>query len=228
MFNCLQTKTILFLEDNETIAKHSIALFNEFVQTVYHAVRIIDAQSLLKSHTIDIIISDIELDGENGLDFIQKVRDENPSVPIIIISGHKDEIFLFRSIPLNLTAYLLKPIILKELIDVFRRCCDKLEHSQQITPVTIAIKDGWDYNQELKTIQNTKELFILNKKENLFIELLLQNQNRVITKNMIHSSVWKHEEMSDAAVANFILRIRKRFGKEFIHTIPDIGYRLTL
>jgi two-component system, OmpR family, response regulator VanR len=228
MFDFLQTKTILFLEDNQTIAKHSIALFKEFVPTVHHAVNIIEAQTLLNSHTIDIIISDIKLDGENGLDFIQRVRKENPLIPIIIISGHKDEAFLFRSIPLNLTGYLLKPIVLEELIDVFRHCCEKLESCKKSIISTIPIKNAWEYNQELKTLQNSNELFILSKKEILFIELLLENRNRIITKNMIHSSVWNHEDMSDAALANFILRIRKRFGKDFVYTIPDIGYRLTL
>ena len=224
----LKTKTILFIEDNETVAKHSIPLFNEFVQKVLYATSIMNAQTLLKSHDVDIIISDIKLNDENGLDFIQKIREDNISIPIIIISGHKDETFLFRSIPLNLTAYLLKPIILEELIEAFKRCCIMLKDSQQTTTEIIMIKDGWSYNKDLKTIQNSHELFILSKKENLFVELLIQNPTRIITKSMIESSVWGHEVMSDAAIANFILRIRKRFGKEFVHTIPDIGYRLTL
>lgn len=225
MLKRLTDKSILFIEDDKEVAKHSIVLFQEFVENVYHASSTAEADTVLQSHTVDIIISDIKLKTENGLDFIYRIRQENPFVPIIIISGHKDEAFLFRSITLGLTAYLLKPIAYDDLIDAFERCSDKIAQNQQDL---VKMKDGWQYSQELKTLQKNNELFILNKKEILFIELLIQNKDRIITKSMIQTSVWESEEMSDAAISNFILRIRKRFGKTFIYTVPDIGYRYTL
>lgn len=221
----LKDKSILFIEDDNDVAKHSILLFQEFVKNVFHVTTTIEAEALLHLQPVDIIISDIKLKNENGLDFIYRIRQENPFIPIIIISGHKDEAFLFRSITLGLTAYLVKPVALDDLIEAFVRCNDKIIQNQQDI---IVLKDGWQYNQELKTLHKNNELFILNKKEILFIELLVKNTDRIITKNMIQTSVWDSQEMSDAAISNFILRIRKRFGKTFIHTIPDIGYRYSL
>ena len=40
--------------------------------------------------------------------------------------------------------------------------------------------------------------------------------------------VYEDESMSDSALNNFVLRIRKRFGKNFLHTIPDIGYKMII
>ena len=43
---------------------------------------------------------------------------------------------------------------------------------------------------------------------------------------MFLAYVYEYETMSDSALNNFIMRIRRRFGKTFLHTIPDVGYKL--
>ena len=60
------------------------------------------------------------------------------------------------------------------------------------------------------------------------MDLLCINKDRLITKDMLQASVWQEDEMSDSAVTNFMLRIRRRFGKDFIYTIPDLGYRFKI
>jgi two-component system response regulator VanR len=221
----LKDKSILFLEDNLEFAKNTIVLFDVFVKNVYHAATIEEAETLLQDFSIDIIISDIKLKKENGLDFIQKFRTDNVQTPIIILSGHKDEDFLFQAIPLKLTAYLLKPIKYDELINALRLCSETITLYQN---PQISLKENWLFNIETKTLEKEGEAFVLNKKEALFMELIAHNRDRLITKEMIHASVWEFEEMSDSAVTNFILRIRRRFGKTFIYTIPDLGYRFSL
>ncbi len=219
----LKEKSILFLEDNVDFAINTIALLKVFVQNVFHAQTISDAYQILSSSSVDIIICDIKLKNENGLDFIRKYRETDPQIPIIIISGHKDEEFLFSAIPLKLTAYLLKPIKYDMLVDALNRCLE-LINVQQIKK--IELKDGWIYDFENRCLEKGEERYTLNKKEVLFMELLSRNRDRLITKEMMHGSIWQHDDMSDSAITNFILRIRRRFGKEFIFTIPDIGYRL--
>lgn len=221
----LKNKTILFLEDNIDFANNTIVLFHVFVKAIFHVTTIEEANSVLNNHTVDIIISDIKLRQENGLDFIKKVREKDSHVPIIVLSGHKDETFLFRSIPLNLTAYLLKPIKYDELIDAFQKCSEKIGfHQQSIVP----LKEEWYFDTANKILIHKEKKSTLNKKETLFIEMLSLNRDRLITKEMFQNYVWEEDEMSDSALTNFILRIRRRFGKDFIYTIPDLGYRFKL
>lgn len=225
MLERLKDKVILFLEDNIEFAANTIDLLQVFVRHVYHAQNISEANQLLNSNLIDIIICDIKLKNENGLDFIQDFRNQNTKIPIVVISGHKDEEFLFRAIPLGLTAYLLKPIKYEALINVLHQCLEMIDMHQM---EKIELKDGWFYNIENKCLEKEGSVYALNKKEALFIELLSQNRDRLITKEMINGSVWQFDEMSDSAISNFILRIRRRFGKNFVFTIPDIGYRLKM
>lgn len=223
MLENLKHKTILFLEDNMEFAVNTTNLLQVFVQTVHHAQDISQAHTILSSNSIDIIICDIKLKNENGIDFIREVRRTDTKTPILIISGHKDEEFLFRAIPLGLTAYLLKPIKYETLIDALKQCVDAIDAHQM---KKIELKEGWYYDIENKCLEKEEILYTLNKKEALFMELLSKNRDRLITKEMIGAAVWLHDEMSASAITNFILRIRRRFGKNFIFTIPDVGYRL--
>lgn len=223
MLENLKHKTILFLEDNLEFAANTINLLQMFVQTVYHAQEIEQARTILSSNPIDIIICDVKLKNENGIDFIRDVRTKDTKIPILIISGHKDEKFLFRAIPLGLTAYLLKPLKYETLIDALKQCVDAIDAHQM---KKIELKEGWYYDIENKCMEKGGILYTLNKKEALFIELLSKNRDRLITKEMVDAAVWGYDEMSDSAITNFILRIRRRFGKNFIFTIPDVGYRL--
>lgn len=58
--------------------------------------------------------------------------------------------------------------------------------------------------------------------------MLCENKSKIITRNMILNIVYEDENMSDASLNNFIMRLRKRFGKKFLHTIPDVGYKMIL
>lgn len=223
--NHLRERSILFLEDNEEFAANTIALLNMFLREVYHATTVEMALEYMQKEAVDIIISDIRIKSQNGLDFISHVRQSDSNIPIIILSGHKDEAFLFRSIPLNLTAYLLKPIKYEELIEALSRCAEKIA----IASVRfLELKDGWSFDNEAKIMVNEGKKYSLNKKETLFIEMIVLNRDRLITKEMFQHMVWQEDDMSDSALTNFILRIRRRFGKKFIYTIPDLGYRFKL
>jgi DNA-binding response OmpR family regulator len=219
----LANKNLLLLEDSDEFIENIVCLFNMFVKKTFIAKDIDSATKILKENNINIIVSDIHLKNENGLDFIKKVRETDQQIPIVVLSGYKDENLLFRAMTLNLTGYLVKPVNFKSLVDIFEECSKKLL-SQNI--VNILLKDDFIYNKNLKNVSKNDEIFELNKKEILFFELLCENRTKVITKDMIANTIYEYESMSDSALNNFIMRIRKRFGKNFLHTIPDIGYKM--
>lgn len=219
----LSDKNLLLLEDNEDFVLNAVSLFNIFVKRTFVAANIDEAFKLLRDESIDIIISDIKLKNENGLDFIRSVREKNNQIPIIVLSGHKDEEMLFRAMTLNLSGYLLKPINFKMLSETFEQCSKKLESN---TLRKIELKDGYFYDKELKKITKEEEVFELNKKEILFMEMLCEHKHKVITRDMFLAFVYEYNLMSDSALNNFIMRIRRRFGKSFLYTIPDVGYKL--
>lgn len=225
MTNYLNDKNLLLLEDSNEFIDNAISLFNMFVKHTYVVKNIKEAFEILETKKIDLIISDINLKNESGLDFIEKFREKNNETPILILSGYKDEDLLFRAMSLNLSGYLLKPINFKALIEAFEKCENKMKFNNQ---TIVELKNDFKYDKELKRLIKNDEIFELNKKEILFFEMLCENKQKIITRDMFFKCVYEYEQMSNSALNNFILRIRKRFGKDFLHTIPDIGYKLTL
>lgn len=221
----LSDKNLLLLEDSDEFIENAVSLFNMFVKRTFVAKNIKEAFKILNDEKIDLIISDVNLKKESGLDFIEEFRKTNNETPILILSGYKDEDLLFKAMTLNLSGYLLKPINFKALIEAFEKCGNKIKFNNQ---AIVELKDGFKYDKELKRIIKMNEIYELNKKEILFFEMLCENKKRVITKDMFIKFVYEYEPMSDSALNNFILRIRKRFGKNFLHTIPDIGYKMII
>ncbi len=218
-------KYLLLLEDNDEFIENAISLFNMFVKKTFIAKNIEEAFKILENEKIDLIISDINLKNESGLDFIKKFRETNNEMPILILSGYKDEDLSFKAMTLNLSGYLIKPINFNALIESLEKCEHKIKFNNQ---TIIELKDSFKYDKELKRVIKQNEIFELNKKEILFFEMLCENKKRIITKDMFIQFVYEYEPMSDSALNNFILRIRKRFGKNFLHTIPDIGYKMII
>ena len=223
MIEQLKSKQILFIEDDEELSQMMIPIFKVFVKEVFYAPTLADAKEILNEQHIDLIFTDIHLKNENGLDFVKEIRSTNEEIPIIVLSGYKDEPLLLKAIPLGLTDYLIKPVNYTQLTIAFEKCIQKIG---KVSQQRILLSNGFEYSVDEKKLVKEGVWYELKKKELLFMELLSKNKNRLITKEMIQDCVWESEDMSDAALYNFIMRIRNRFGKDFIHMISNLGYRL--
>ncbi|AHJ12705.1 two-component response regulator [Sulfurospirillum multivorans DSM 12446] len=214
---------MLFVEDDEELSYMMIPIFKVCVKEVFYASTLEQALTLYHNQSIDLIFTDIHLHNENGLDFVKQVRKSNEEIPIVVLSGYKDETLLLKAIPLGLTDYLIKPVNYTQLTLAFEKCLSKFSKSSS---QSIPLSNGFFYYSEEQVLFKDGQYYELKKKEILFMELLRKNKNRLITKDMIQVSVWENEDMSDAALYNFIMRIRHRFGKDFVHMVSNLGYRL--
>lgn len=78
-----------------------------------------DAVSALKfmyESESDVIITDIQMPGISGLDMISRIRERNPDIPVIILSGYGNFLYAQRAIELGVKKYLTKPTNTRELI----------------------------------------------------------------------------------------------------------------
>lgn len=78
-----------------------------------------DAASALKfmyESENDVIITDIKMPGMSGLDMISSIRERNPDIPVMILSGYGNFLYAQRAIELGVRKYLTKPTNTKELV----------------------------------------------------------------------------------------------------------------
>ena len=220
----LKSKSVLFVENNEEFAQNFMTLLELFVHKIWHCKDLTSANHTFQAEKIDIIISDIKLNHENGLSFIESIRRVDVHIPIIVLSGNKNEEFFFRPIPLNFCAYLFKPIKYKDFIESLEKCACSFTKSN-----SMLLKNGciFDHQNHIFYLQDGT-CVELHKKESAFIKLLIENGSSIVTKDRMLEAIWNYEDISEGAIANFIMRLRKKVGKNLIYTVPEIGYKLGL
>ena len=113
----LKNINILYLEDDENLLKHTSDILEDFVSNIYGVKNTIDAMKILLEKKVDVIISDILLENENGINFLKYIKNKDIQIPAILTTAHTDTNYLIESIKLKVENYLLKPINIDELLN---------------------------------------------------------------------------------------------------------------
>ena len=169
-----------------------------------------------------MIITDIEMPGMNGLSFVEHIRLTNTSIPIIILSAHTDNEYLFRAANLQIDGYITKPLNLKKLESTLARSAQRLEHLVK----SINISNQIIYHPLTKTLEINEQEVSLGNKECLLLELLLHKNHRVVSKQEISDTVWPDDLMSESALKNLLGELRKKLKYDIIKNQPARGWSL--
>ena len=115
-------KNILFLDDEEAILNMYRRLLHSSNINCYFAQNTTEAERILNNCTIDLVVSDYRLEQETGLDFIKKMRKENITIPMIILSGYAEEEFVKQALNMSVIQdFVLKPISSQDLKNVLSK-----------------------------------------------------------------------------------------------------------
>lgn len=115
--NILQQFNILYLEDDVNLLKHTKDVLEDFVNNIYPVKTSKEAMDVLLNKKVDVIISDILLEDENGIDFLKHIKQKNINIPTILTTAHTDTKYLLEAIKLKVENYIVKPINIKELLN---------------------------------------------------------------------------------------------------------------
>jgi DNA-binding NtrC family response regulator len=116
--NILNQFNILYLEDDVDLLRHTKDILEDFVHNIYPVKNSKEAMEILLNKKVDVIISDILLEGENGIDFLKYIQNEKKiHIPTILTTAHTDTKYLLDAIKLKVENYIIKPIKVKELLD---------------------------------------------------------------------------------------------------------------
>ncbi len=117
-FELLGSFSILYIEDEADLLKHTTSVLEDFVKKIYPVQSIEDALEIIKTEKIDVIIADIHLKYSNGLDFLRTVKyDLELELPSIVTTAFSDTEYLLDAIKLHVDNYIIKPVNIKELLN---------------------------------------------------------------------------------------------------------------
>jgi two-component system chemotaxis response regulator CheY len=120
---------ILLVDDNH----HMRVLLTEILRAigirhVFEANDGQDALSVMRSHAIDIVMTDLAMQPLDGIDFVRLVRNSpdspNPMVPVIMITGHSTMRRVAEARDVGVTEFLSKPVTARGVIERITRVID--------------------------------------------------------------------------------------------------------
>jgi len=119
---------VLYVEDEKVVREAtSMILLNLFQDIILCEDGEQGYDTFIKNQdSIDLIITDIMMPKLNGIDMIDKIRDINKDVPVIIFSAYEDKNNHINSVKLNISYYLNKPIELDTFKDIVAKVVKKI------------------------------------------------------------------------------------------------------
>ena len=129
----LNTLNVLYVEDSKTIRTQFSSILGKLFNNVILAVDGEDGYNQYLEHKkegieINIIISDINMPKMNGIEFLEKIRENDFDTPFIFTTSFSESDYLIKAIKFNATDYVIKPVNTKDLIYTVQKVCQSKYH----------------------------------------------------------------------------------------------------
>ncbi len=218
-------KKIMIIEDDEVTRDELKDLLEKNGYKVYVLNDFKDSLSEVLKRKVDLILLDINIPYINGEELLQKIR-RYLDVPIIMVTSRNSDADEVLSITYGADDYITKPynpnILLLRIGAVLKRT-NKNSNIIKYKDLEINIQKG--------LIKKDVEEIILTKNEMIIFSYLLNNRNRIVTRDELMTDLWNNDEfINDNTLTVNISRLRaklKSIGYDnIIDTRKGIGYIL--
>lgn len=181
-----------------------------------------EAYELLYAENYDLVILDLNLPGMDGLEVLDKIREENQELKVLILSARNSVSDKVKGLDIGANDYLTKPFDFEELEARIRSLLRRkfVQEQNEISFCNIKL------NMSNRTVCINNVQLVLTKKEFALLEYFMLNQNRVISQEELIEHIWDSEADSfSAAVRVHIAGLRKKLKAElgFDPIVTKIG-----
>ncbi|MER1987016.1 MAG: response regulator transcription factor [Solibacillus sp.] len=229
------SKTVLVVEDEVSIA--TLLKYN-LEQAGFTVLLAHDGQAGLDvalSENPDILLLDLMLPKLDGMEVCKELRRQRQNVPIIMLTARDDEFDKVLGLELGADDYMTKPFSPREVIArvkaVLRRFSTPIVEEVEPTGERIFTVGQLEvYPERFEAFLNSETLEFTPKEFELLV-YLLDNKNRVLTRDQLLSAVWNYDFAGDTRIVDVhISHLRDKIEENsrkpiFIKTIRGLGYK---
>ena len=196
-----------------------------------------DISEVMQRETIDLVILDLRLPGEDGMQIARKLREES-ELPIIMLTGRKDEADRVMGLELGADDYVTKPFSPRELLAriraLLRRSRAQETVADGLTKVRAYRFSGWELNVRLRrlTAPQGQNVSLTNSEFNLLVAFLAAPQRVLSRDQLLDLSRLHNDEVYDRSIDVQVGRLRKKLEPDaaqpkLIRTERGAGYVFT-
>ena len=222
---------ILIIEDEPDIRKNLEYNLSREGYSVLTAASIAEAEQLIYSNNLSLILLDLMLPDGSGLDLCKKMKSDPDvqNLPIIILTAKDDEVDKVVGFEIGADDYVTKPFSVRELILRIKAVLKRGENKKDIVEIDRQFGD-------LKIDIDSHEVYVDGELVNLTaleFKLLIQlvdRRGRVQSREQLLADVWGYSaEVTTRTVDTHIKRLREKLGSmgKYVQTIRGVGYKFS-
>jgi DNA-binding response OmpR family regulator len=231
------TAHILAVDDDPSVLKMIVDYLGDNDMRVTALASGREVRETMVRETIDLVVLDLRLPGEDGMEIARRLRGDS-GIPIIMLTGRKDEADKVMSLELGADDYLTKPFSPRELLARIRALLRRARAQQTVADGLQKIRAyrfaGFELNVRLRRLAGPDgdNIPITNNEFNLLAAFLASPQRVLSRDQLLGLSRLHNDEVYDRSIDVQVGRLRKKIqpGKsslELIRTERGAGYVFT-
>ncbi|MDE5965132.1 MAG: response regulator transcription factor [Eubacterium sp.] len=175
----------------------------------------------------DIILLDIMLPNEDGLDILSKIRNSALycNIPVVMVTAKTSEIDAVKGLDMGADDYITKPFGVMELVSRVKAILRRLDRGKK----TVLRYKSILLDESKHTVLVDGAEIELTYKEYEILKQLIRNKDIVLSRDRLMEIVWGYNfEQGNRTVDVHIQSLRKKLGcaGEYIKTIRNVGYKV--
>ena len=189
-----------------------------------------EAEEFLKSNEASLVLLDINLSDGSGFELCKKIR-QTMNIPILFVSARNTDDDKIIALNIGGDDYIEKPYSLGVLLAKVKVVLKRFSGTSSDTSKAADFDDGY-----LKTDPVNKTIYVNGTEKKItsieykLLEYLIENKNRLVTKNEIFDKVWNDKFTTDGTLNVHIRKIREAIEKDpqdpkYIVTVWKEGYK---
>ncbi len=191
-----------------------------------------EALQMVRNKRYDLILLDVNMHGMDGFAVVQQLRSRNVHIPIIIVSGRKEDYDTLYGLDIGADDYVTKPfnpvVLGAKVKALIRRSKGSLPGTESVITA-----GPFRYNTSTLRFYKQEQEIILSSKENAIMKLFMDNVNRIFPKDLIYSQIWGEAIVDENAVMVYINKLRQKIEDDpakprYIQTVRGLGYRFVV
>ncbi len=225
----MQKPTLLLIEDEEDIAA-LIKLQADISGYKLHVeVDGLNGFRAIEREKPDLIVLDLMLPGQSGLDVCRKTKNDSAlkHIPIIMISAKSEEIDVVLGLELGADDYVTKPFSPKVLFSRIKAVLRRKTETEKLPEILTFGDFSLEIDRYL--VKKSGKYIPITLSEFGIMRRLVINRGKVLTRNQLLDDVQNDDAfIVDRNIDVHIASLRKKLGPRFnwIETIRGVGYRL--
>ncbi len=237
LLNKTKTLKLLYVEDDHQTQLATLAILNQLFDHIFVANQGLEGFSLYQENSPDIILTDINMPGMNGLEMIANIRKTDQEIPIIVLSGNDEAEFFIESIQLNVNGYVLKPIEIEMFLNTLEYVVDALKLKRTVNLQNQLMQQYMDITDKNSIISKTDQEGVITYVNDPFCtftgysreELIGQTHNILShpgdTDQQTYKEMWESIKTDTRVLHGTVKSINKQgvpyYSKTTIMPIPN-------